>query len=285
MIDLGDPVVLTFTVTDTSGAPANATSAVVTVTLPDGSTSTPAVTNPQTGTYKATYVTTQAGHHKVSCVATGTNASSQSDVFEVAPLDPGLILGLSQARTAIGQAAATVKDEDLRLYITAAAPIMEDLIGPITSRTCDEWHDGGVMQVKTLYAPLLSVTTVVESYGNFTRTLSAQPLDGAGFDAYGYTVDLTTGLIARRASGQIAAFPPGRQNVHVVYKAGRTTLAGNHLLAARRLIRHLYQSEQQGGRNNMSTPEAPTGYTPSGYAVPRAVIELCADSARIPGIA
>src|SRR5689334_11894241 len=63
-MDLGDT--LTFRAdlysapVEDGGALANAQSAVLTVTLPDGTTATPSVSNPATGKYTANYVTTSA---------------------------------------------------------------------------------------------------------------------------------------------------------------------------------------------------------------------------------
>jgi hypothetical protein len=287
VIDLGDFVVLTFNVRDASGALADAGAAVLTVTLPDASTSTPAVTHTATGVYTATFTTTQAGRHAVRWVATGANAQAYTDVFNVSPAAPGLIISLADARLGLGlTTGATAKDDDLRSAILGATPIMEDLVGPILSRSCDEWHDGGAPTVRLLQAPCLSVATVVESWGTFTRTLTAQPLDGTGFDAYGYTVDLNDGILQRRVSGQSGIFNPGRRNIHVTYVAGRTVISENILKATRRLVRHFWQQEQQTPpRPDLSAPEStPMTTTPSGFAVPQVVVDLCAGDLRTVGI-
>lgn len=281
MIDLGDPVVLTFLVKDADGALVDAgVTPVCTVTLPDGSTATPAVTHPSTGTYKATFTTTLAGRHTVRWVATGANAQVYTDVFNVSATDPGMIIGLAEARAAIGlPATATAKDEQLRGYIAAATPLMEDLCGPIVPRTVTDTHDGGSPMVRLMLAPIISVTTVEESYGNFTRTLTEQPLDGAGFDAYGYTVDLETGILTRRISGGAGIFAPGRRNVLITYRAGRSNIGENLLRATQRLIRWLWEPEQGSVRPDVTTGDTPAvAQTPSGYAIPRDVIVLCGPS-------
>jgi hypothetical protein len=162
---------------------------------------------------------------------------------------------------------------------------MEDICGPILSVAKDEWHDGGSRTVRLLYAPIISVATVVESYGNFTRTLTAQPLDGSSFDAYGYTVDLVDGLLHRRYSGREGDFQSGRRNVHVTYTAGRTTIPPNITYATRRLVRHLWQQEQQGFRPDFGSPEGAMVSTPSGFLVPNVVVQACGAEARIIGIA
>lgn len=271
-IDIGDPVVLTFTVTDTAGAPANASSATITVTLPDDSTSAPTVTNPVTGTYTATYITTQAGHHRVRCVASGTNASTQTDVFDVAASDPGYIIGLAEARRAIGQAAAGVKDEDLRTYLEAMTLIIEDLAGPQLKATGRTWTADGGTQSILLPSAVSAVTSVTESGSTLTPNVD-------------YTVNLRAGIVHRGNVPTSYVFLPGNQNIVITYTVGATAIPANVRLAARRLLRHLWQSEQQGYRPDMGSPDGAVAYTPAGYAVPRAVVELLRPNQNQPGIA
>jgi hypothetical protein len=173
----------------------------------------------------------------------------------------------------------------LREVIAAATPIMEDLIGSVASRTRTETFDGGRAQITLLYPPLLSVTSVIESYGStYQRTLNLVDIfSGSSSDAYGYTVDLNTGIITRRANGIAIPFVSGLRNIQVSYVAGRV-LAGNHLLACRRLVKHLWQTEQQNYSPMQNSPED-IGVTASGFAVPRIVLELCADSTRPQAIA
>ena len=83
---LGGPVPLTFTLTDASGNPVNAVSTqpVLTLTLPDQTTTTPAVSNTGTGIYTATYKTTEVGHHLVSWTcADATYPGGYGDEFDV----------------------------------------------------------------------------------------------------------------------------------------------------------------------------------------------------------
>lgn len=281
MYDLGDSVAQQLTTRDAAGALADVTGTpVCTITLPDATTATPAVAHPSTGVYTISFPTTQAGRHVVRWVTTGP-AQAQTDVFWVAPADPGAIIGLADARSALRlPAGTTIGDEDLRELIVAASFLMDDLCGPVAPRSCDEWHDGGGGTIALLQRPVIAVSTVSESYGSFTRALTAQPLSGSSFDAYGYTVDLQTGILTRRTSGAIAPFAAGRQNVHVTYTAGRTFVPANLLRATRRLVRWLWQTEQQGQRPSGSRPDAPTTTTPSGHQIPTVVKELCAGELR-----
>jgi hypothetical protein len=96
-------------------------------------------------------------------------------------------------------------------------------------------------------------------------------------------VDLNTGIVTRRASGMAMPFMQGIRNIQITYISGRV-LSGNEILAARRLVKHLWQSEQQNYAPALNGPES-IGMTPSGYAVPRVVVELCAASTRPQGMA
>jgi len=277
--DLGDPIPLTFTVKNASGIPENATSMVLTITLPDATTATPANTG-LVGVYTPTapYIPTLAGRYLASWVATGTNACAFMDSFDVAPADAGGIISLADARAALGiQAANTTKDEDLRAFLAAATPIMEDLCGPLLRKTRVETYDGGTSQINLLFAPLLSITSITESYGaSYVRAITAQDIfSGGSLDTFGYSVDLVTGIVTRRAAGVAINFATGKRNVQITYVSGRAVIGGNILLATRLLVRHLWLlSGQQGNRPQMGAPDTSMTTTPSGFAVPRAVVEM-----------
>jgi hypothetical protein len=55
-------------------------------------------------------------------------------------------------------------------------------------------------------------------------------------------------------------------------------------LAAEEQLRFLWQLGQQGNRPGWGDAADDVEFTPSGFAVPKRVIELCADSLRPPGI-
>jgi len=275
MIDLGDPVPLSVFVIDDTGAAANAGTVVLTVTLPDMTVITPAIVNGAVGIYSASYVPTLPGRHTVRWVATGANLCAYPDVFNVAPSDPGFIISLDDARKGLVLSSGqTAKDDDLRTYISAACPIMEDLVGPILRTARTETYDGGTSQINLLWSPLISVSSIVESFGStYVRTLTAQDVfAGSGLDSFGYSADLTTGIITRRATGMAIPFALGKRNVQITYVSGRAMVGGNILLATRRLIAHLWRQDQTWSRPGVPNEEMTT--TPSGFAVPRAVVEM-----------
>ena len=69
--DLGDVATLAVQIKDSTGTLANAGALAATITLPDGTTTTPTVSNPSTGNYQISYITTQLGRHGIRWVATG----------------------------------------------------------------------------------------------------------------------------------------------------------------------------------------------------------------------
>lgn len=275
--DLGDPVPLT-------GLPADVTAVTLTITLPDGTTVTPAVTT-VSGVYTtaAPYIAVQSGRHAVSWVGTGTNAQAYTDAFNVNAPDPGSIISLDDGRKALQlKPTSTVDDDEIRFYIAAATPILEDIVGAIVRTTRTETFDGGSTQVGLLWAPVISVASVVESFGaTYHVNLTAQDIfAGTGAGPWGYTLD-SGGIITRRSAGAIVPFAQGKRNIQVTYVSGRPTVTGNLLLAARVLVRFLYSQDQRG----FHQPPTEMATTPLGFAVPKRVVDLCAPHARGPQVA
>lgn len=177
-------------------------------------------------------------------------------------------------------------------FIDGATPVVESIVGPVDSASYDEWYDGGAPILLTLHAPILSITSVTETFGsNVIRTLTYQPLDGiSSVDAYGYTWDAETGEITRRVSGMAAPFALGRRNIHVIYSAGRAVIPGNIRLGMLELVRLTWWRSQQGGNRPgfVASPgdTAPTeGEWRMGFFLPNAVMEMLSPSRHGFGIA
>lgn len=287
MYDLGDLVTLSVEVRDATGTLADATNVNLLLTLPDGTTfgPTPVYSSP-TGVYTYTYTPTLVGRHVVRWIATGANASSYADTFDVTDVDTQYLCSLDDLKDELNLTSTnTVHDEELRLYLSATTPIIEDIAGPQLTRTFTEQFDGGVQNLIMRHAPITAVTTVTEYWGSYAFTL-AQAANPSNASQYSYTVDAATGTITRRTpSGAATFFAQGLRNIHVTYTVGTGVVPGNIRLAARRQAAHLYRSSQQGNRPAFGTGDTEMAYTPSGFAVPRGVIELCKPNRRPPGIA
>ena len=92
--------------------------------------------------------------------------------------------------------------------------------------------------------------------------------------AANYTVDLASSLLT-------FSVPPA-QNVIVTYVSGSTIVPANVRQATRVLVKHMWQVDKQDLRNR-SNPEM--GWTQTGFAVPKRVLEMLAPSTRKVGFA
>jgi hypothetical protein len=254
VIDLGAPVVTVW-----PGAPVGGTYAVA-ITRPDGTSFTsPGVTTGPPA--QATFVPDVAGRWKIRWTST-VEPGAFSDIADVWPTDPKLIISLEDARIALNFPGNTdpAKLEDLRLYIAAATPIIEDIVGPVSVRTETQVVQRGWLY-GALYHPVATLVSVVYADG------TTVPVDA-------YRSNIGHGLLT--------FYYPATQDITITYTTGNALVAQNVRLATRVLVKHWWEQDKQDIRNR-SNPEMT--WTPSGFAVPRRVIELCQPSARRGGFA
>lgn len=141
--DLGSAVPaadIALTLTDAAGNPANPTPPpVLTVTLPDQTTVTPAVGTTATGAYHlaAPFVVTQPGHHLWAWTWTGTFTATTetADSFEVRPAPDPTIISLAEARSILKiPAGDTSRDSDIRGYSQAITEWVEYVCGAVVTQ-------------------------------------------------------------------------------------------------------------------------------------------------------
>ena len=182
------------------------------------------------------------------------------------------ILTLADARAALRLAASdTSNDADLTTtYIPAVTPMVEDLTGPLLSQTgLTRSFDGGKPLI-SLPSAVTAVTTVTESNVTLTQ----------GTD---YIVNLRSGVVQRGTMIQPYPFLPGQQNIVVTYNVGAGIIPPNVKLAARIILRQLWQADQQGNRPQFGQPDGDTVTTPSGFAIPKRAFELLQPTQDVPG--
>lgn len=213
-MDLGDVLPFRQDVYDkpveAGGVLANAQSVVLTVTLPDGTTATPTVTNPATGKYAADYQTTAAspeGRYVGSWLFTFAGGASTSGVET---FDVGQSLVTVDEAIAHLRAAGVIDSEpDLEqlqwLCFVATDAVERDLDRVIMPRTVVETHDGGGAVILRK-SPVLSITSVTES--------------GSSLTTDDYLVNTGAGILYRGRNYSALAFSGGFQNVVVTYRAG-----------------------------------------------------------------
>lgn len=253
MYDLGDIAPLSIVIRDETGVPTNAAAVVCTITLPDGTTVTPAPSNPTVGTYEVDYVTTMVGWHRLRWTSTGPTTAF-ADVFNVRPATVGAIVSLTDARAQLN-GVDTAKDEELRLYIDAATGLVEKHLGKSVvrrTRTERHWANGWVA---INWPPVLTIDTVTAVDGSTTWDVNNLSVSDAG---------IITALTGVGLSGE----------VDVTYTAGMTVVPGDYYLATLIIVQHLWLTQR--GRFGVTmpggqSPEPPMGM---GYAIPNRAAAL-----------
>ena len=260
--DLGSVVPLSVTVTDASGTAADAGSVVLTVTLPDQTTETPAVTNASTGTYSAEYTPTQAGRHIARWVATGANASAYTDVFDVTEAAVAGIISLRDAKKHLNMSLTlTTNDDELRTHINSATKVVEYYVGPVAIRSVTQVVRGGASVVLSR-TPVISLTSVTAVYAG-----------GPIYNVDDLDLDGETGIV-RHLLGVPLVGP-----LRWVYKVGRTVVDANWQLSARIIVKHLWETQRGGSRRPGMGGQSDDIVEQQlvsvmGFAVPRRAVEL-----------
>jgi hypothetical protein len=229
-IDLGDVWTHRFTV-KVNGALTNATTAL-TVTLPDGTTAAPSLTNTSTGLYDVAYPTVQVGRHTARLVVSGAAVGVDTVVLDVA--DPALlpVVSLAELRTAL-KLTATTDDELLREILDEATDLAERRVGrALRRKSVVETHAGGSVGILLRQPPCLSITSVVEN--------------GATLAATDYFVRESSGVLYRGTAVAPYCWPDG--TVVVTYVAGYADPPSAAKRGVKAIAKWLYQSEQQGPR-------------------------------------
>lgn len=225
MYDVGDVVPLGLSITDANGAPGDATAVALTIGLPDGTTVTPIVDHVVgSGQYTVDYVTTVEGLHTVAWAATGVNATSYQDVFNVRELTDQ-ILSLTAAKQQLGLT-TDAHEDNLRMFIAAATVAIEDHVGKkLVRRTITGERHRNVCGTLILNrTPALSLTTIT--------TLDA----ASSWDAANLDLDPDTGIVSPLTG-------PGLYgHLKVTYLTGMRVIPANILLAARIITEHLWQT-------------------------------------------
>lgn len=284
--DIGDKVTATTTVLVNS-VPTDATVAA-TVTDPAGGTTVPSVSHPGTGQYSTDITPTLSGNYLVHWVASGTAVGVDEYQFYVQP--PGFrAVSLTDAKTHINKSATfTGDDNELRGFIDVAGEVIDGIAGPTVNRTVVEYHNGGSMEIYLRFWPVVSVTSVVETWPggpNYTLTQETDLGLGQG-TGYDFTFNPNLGSLSRRVNNWIYTFPPGVDNIKITYVAGRKQPWPAAIrMAALEEVAYLWRSSQTGrgaGRSASGTGIEETLTIAGLGAVPVRVVQLLSGHSRPP---
>jgi hypothetical protein len=163
VIDLGDTYSTEFAVEDAAGDPANPASSSCSLTLPDGTTVAPSLTNPSTGVLRLDYVTVQEGRHSGKVTAT-VSSTVKVQPFEFDVVVSRAIVSLAYVRDELNFM-STANDEEVRRRIEAATDFVEGKTGPVARRTVGPEivrPAGGELWLR---APAISVSAITAAYG------------------------------------------------------------------------------------------------------------------------
>jgi hypothetical protein len=275
--DLGDVAALGVTILDAAGNAANATTVVATIIAPDGTSTTPTVTNSGTGLYDVAYTPVQYGRYTIRWTATGTNASAYADEFTVRDFTHLGIVSLDEVKDHLN-ITRTDQDEEIRRFIDAGTDLAESYVGCVLGRQsfASEKYDGNTDTLRLRNPKAISITSVYEN-GNL-------------LDSSAYVLDPTGQRISRVTTGSLngpnyfGVWAPGAQNILITYVAGFTVPPPAAKQGVLEVIRHLWQT-QRGSASVMGRVQSGDDYysTPT-YSLPRRAMELL-DPVSLPGIA
>jgi hypothetical protein len=249
--DLGDLVPLSFQIRDTTGALANATTVTLNITQPDSTISGPfTLTSATTGVYNYDYLPVQVGRHVARCVATGANASSFSDAFDVAPADMGAVISLADAKGHLN-IQSTINDDELRLYLSAVTNLVEAQVGLVVPRTFTEVM-GAFNSIVLNREPVISVTSMLTTAGVDLSGYFALNGEAGMLQLIPTTIGYPFAYRPYNFPGQpldrlyyqgLLPFYQG-QPITVTYQAGRQVVPAGWQLAARMILNELWASRR-----------------------------------------
>ena len=277
----GSVVPLTWINTDTGGNPQDAATVTVTITLPDGTTATPATAHAGTGEYSAAYTTTQAGHHLVLWVAADpTYPGAYADTFEVQPQQDPTIVSLAEAKEILHLTGTTEFDSIIQGYNASATNWVEYVCGPVVQQTITETLPARGTETILSKPPVLELlpwTVLPAELANLGITLPSPVSPMIRTRVYGIEWPLTQLYCDPRRG--IVTHTSGLPFYYCAYiwqyQAGRLIIPSGIYDATKIVIEHLFQVERGGtGAADVSAGESETTMTGFGFAVPNRALQL-----------
>jgi hypothetical protein len=264
--DLGDTIPLSVVIRDANNALADPSALVLTILLPDKTTTTPTPVKDSTGLYHYDYAPTVAGTFIARWAGTGP-AVAYEQTFTVRGAYEQTLISLDDFKGHLNKT-NTTDDEELRETLAVASAMIVDRIGPVLPTTRIEVLRGGSETV-VVKDRVVSVTTVTE----FPRAQTVAEQSGlvASSGHYFYK-DGPDGQTLVRRLGYLPY--PWAPIVKVEYLAG---LGGEVPPAIRRATRtvakHLWSTQR--GAVGVPRADGAVDWQPGqGFAMPRAALEL-----------
>lgn len=273
--EIGSKARSTVTVTDLTGAPADATMSIV-VIKPDGTAAaTPSIVDDTgLGNYYADIPLTAAGVWTIVWTAAGAIIAVYTNQLTVRA--PGMrIISLAEAKAHLNKdLTITTDDDELRGFIDATQVVIEGEIGPVVPVSKLEYYTGRGRWVVLRRRPVVAITLVREQVGSDYFTIIPETPPGTDLD---YRLD--RGMLLRRINMYPALW---RGDVEVTYSAGRNPIPGNIALAAKEELAHLWRNSQLSKGGARAAAGADDVLSSLAFSLPHRVSDLLSKSKRAP---
>jgi hypothetical protein len=284
---VGVQVPLAYTLTDSSGNPQDASggtgTVVATVTLPDLTTSPPAVSRTGLGNYAANYTTTQTGHHFVTWAVPGTVPGSYTDTFEVQPPLDTTIVSLAEAKEILKLGSTAQFDPVVQGYNSAITEWVQYVCGPVVQQAVAEVLPADGLVVALSQFPVLSLTSWVSppswlAASGIPVPVPASPMFpmrvyGITYPTAALSLDPKRGLVRHQAG-----LPFIFGDYVWQYQAGRPVIPNGIYEACKIALKHVYAVERggQAGGTQAAYGESEAAAVPTGFgfSVPNRAIQL-----------
>lgn len=239
--EVGSVLPFEFSVYNSSGALANASATVVTVTAPDGTTTTPSVTNASTGVYTVDVTATMAGVWSATIATTSPTDVSPAQSFYVSALASTIsIVSIDEVKEQLRWTRSD-SDEKLRRTVLAANAAVEDYTDRSWRRkSVTETYDGGRSEIVLRSSPVRSITSVTEG--------------DTALSATDYFVRSGAPILVRGSSTSPSVWQSGLENISVTYVVGPQEIPE----AVRRAVMETARAMWQSQRGGVTGPEIDT---------------------------
>lgn len=245
-VEVGENFTYTQTFTNpATGVLADVGTVTFTVTLPDGTTTSPATTHPAVGTYAFDYLTAQTGRHPILTDGTGgylaADHDRREDVLNVELAGRYLVsFDDAIAHMRATSTITTIADrQELRWLILASSDAVERAIGRVLCRrSIVDVFDGGNSVIMLRQIPLrdpdgsLTITSVVEN--TTTLTLNTD-----------FLLSRTGWRLIRGSTLNIRPWLWGQENITATYVAGCVNTPPVLRKITLTAIERMWQSSQQ----------------------------------------
>jgi hypothetical protein len=235
MISAGGLYPIAFDVLDASGTLTHAATVTLTVTLPDGTTATPAITDAAVpGQYRLAYQTTIPGRYTAHAVTAGP-VTTWDDEFDAAATPWPAIVSLADAKGQLNMDPADhTYDDLLRDYLAGITGALEEYKHEVIVRRAvtDElklsWRRSSwyvVQEFRLWSAPVISLVSVASWDGSITW-------------------DVTQMRVSASGVVRVMAGPPVTGLADVAYIAGLNVIPASYKRGALVMLEHVWESQR-----------------------------------------